>query len=512
MQSNVELDAAGSLRSGKLGAAFGSLRRGTVNNGNAPLATLFSIRQLLDLDARETAELADAVQKRLENWEAEEGGGWLRRFDSKKTFGERAADAVAERGGSWGFVIGLASFLVAWTLLNTFLPEEKRWDPFPFILLNLFLSMIAAFQAPLIMMSQNRQAAQDRVQTEFVAEASLRAELSSRLIDGKLDHLIHGGWKRLMEMQELQAMLITERGGKWKPGKKSRKAAKLESSEAFNLPRTIRVTLYGPLSHSADQHALQLLRAAAGDAPAPAFLFSHWHRSGDNFSCAATDITPVFTSSVLTSISYTLAPTDLHASLDDLLAGQSSLRLRNDFDIPEQTMHSRILRVSAVFRDGSKLAFDGSKAPVRYVPSFATDRASKVSEIWKRDVASVAVSYGVDGSHVGVGSLVVEEGMVLSVLRISFIKSSADEEQPTLYAAQLGSDDPFPLLALALHGEFGEWTELATGSGTVEVEVGWQAGRWLLFLSGGGKVEIEGDSEFVEKGMDGDEDEVEVDI
>jgi CRP/FNR family cyclic AMP-dependent transcriptional regulator len=96
-------------------------------------------------------------------------------IEQAETFGERMADAVARFGGSWTFVIAFAVILVIYTSINTML--HKPWDPDPFILLNLFLSMLAAIQAPVIMMSQNRQDAKDRVRSELDFRVNQKAEL-----------------------------------------------------------------------------------------------------------------------------------------------------------------------------------------------------------------------------------------------------------------------------------------------------------------------------------------------
>ncbi len=96
-------------------------------------------------------------------------------IDEQETFGERLADNVARFGGSWGFVISFGIFLIVYVILNIVLPN--RWDPYPFILLNLFLSMLAAVQAPVIMMSQNRQDSKDRVRSELDYRVNLKAEL-----------------------------------------------------------------------------------------------------------------------------------------------------------------------------------------------------------------------------------------------------------------------------------------------------------------------------------------------
>jgi uncharacterized membrane protein len=107
------------------------------------------------------------------------------------TFGERLADGVARWGGSWWFIGGFGLVLVVWCLLNTvLLAAGARFDPYPFIFLNLLLSMLAAVQAPIIMMSQNRQAARDRLQATMDYEVNLKAELEIQELGAKLDRLL----------------------------------------------------------------------------------------------------------------------------------------------------------------------------------------------------------------------------------------------------------------------------------------------------------------------------------
>lgn len=97
-------------------------------------------------------------------------------FNDGMTFGERLADRVAVVGGSWSFIVGFTLFLIAWAVLNTVVLAASAFDPFPFIFLNLMLSMLAALQAPIIMMSQNRQASKDRFEARLDYETNLRAE------------------------------------------------------------------------------------------------------------------------------------------------------------------------------------------------------------------------------------------------------------------------------------------------------------------------------------------------
>jgi CRP/FNR family transcriptional regulator, cyclic AMP receptor protein len=111
-------------------------------------------------------------------------------IEERETFGERVADAVARFGGSWTFIFSFGAILLIWVLLNTFLlPERDQWDVYPFILLNLFLSMLAAIQAPVIMMSQNRQDAKDRIRSELDYQVNLKAELGVTTLLNKAEQI-----------------------------------------------------------------------------------------------------------------------------------------------------------------------------------------------------------------------------------------------------------------------------------------------------------------------------------
>lgn len=111
-------------------------------------------------------------------------------FAEHLTFGERLADRVATIGGSWGFIIGFGLFLAGWAGLNTIVLVRHAFDPFPFIFLNLMLSMLAALQAPIIMMSQNRQAAKDRFEARLDYETNLRSETEIASLHEKMDRLL----------------------------------------------------------------------------------------------------------------------------------------------------------------------------------------------------------------------------------------------------------------------------------------------------------------------------------
>lgn len=124
--------------------------------------------------------------------------------ESELTFGQKIADKVATFGGSWTFIIAFFSFILIWMIINSFLLAKQSFDPFPFILLNLILSCLASIQAPIIMMSQNRQEQKDRKRSEQDYKINLKAELEIKLLSEKIDHLLVQQNKKLVEIQEVQ--------------------------------------------------------------------------------------------------------------------------------------------------------------------------------------------------------------------------------------------------------------------------------------------------------------------
>jgi len=127
------------------------------------------------------------------------------------TYGQRIADKVADFGGSWTFIIAFLSFIFVWIAVNVFIVTNKNnFDPYPFILLNLILSCIAALQAPVIMMSQNRQEEKDRQRARKDYLINLKCELEIRMLHEKMDHLIMHQQKELLEFQRVQVDLMKD--------------------------------------------------------------------------------------------------------------------------------------------------------------------------------------------------------------------------------------------------------------------------------------------------------------
>ena len=131
-------------------------------------------------------------------------------FEEDWTLGERLADRIAAFGGSWAFLILFGAFIALWIGINAAVFFWKPIDPYPFILLNLLLSCLAAVQAPIIMMSQNRQEAKDRLRSQHDYQVNLKAELEIRHLHEKIDHLLTRQWERLVQIQEVQLDLLSE--------------------------------------------------------------------------------------------------------------------------------------------------------------------------------------------------------------------------------------------------------------------------------------------------------------
>ena len=131
-------------------------------------------------------------------------------FEKSITFGQYSADRVATFGGSWTFIGSFALVLFAWISVNTVSVLWRPFDPYPYILLNLILSCLAALQAPIIMMSQNRMEARDRLRSENDYQVNLKAELEIRHLHEKLDVLLKHQWQKLLEIQQIQMDFMKE--------------------------------------------------------------------------------------------------------------------------------------------------------------------------------------------------------------------------------------------------------------------------------------------------------------
>lgn len=142
-------------------------------------------------------------------------------INQKATFGQKSADAIAKFGGSWPFIFLFVVILGSWILLNTLHFLGLSFDRYPFILLNLVLSCLAAIQAPIIMMSQNRQATRDRIAADHDYQTNLKTELEISLLHEKIDYLMSQQWQQMLELQQLQIELLTQLNKKFQETTKS---------------------------------------------------------------------------------------------------------------------------------------------------------------------------------------------------------------------------------------------------------------------------------------------------
>ena len=173
---------------------------------------VFRTRHITDMVASERGELTtleDEVVKSLREHEVL-ASDTEQTFERGLTLGQRLADRLASFGGSWSFLILFALCLIAWIAVNSAALMADAFDPYPYILLNLILSCLAAIQAPVIMMSQNRQEAKDRMRAQHDYQINLKAELEIRHLHEKIDHLLTRQWDRLVEIQQVQLELLTE--------------------------------------------------------------------------------------------------------------------------------------------------------------------------------------------------------------------------------------------------------------------------------------------------------------
>ncbi len=200
-----------------------------ISYGELARYQMLYVEELLQQEHGEFTELdrqvAESIAKQetiAENTEDE--------YDEHRTFGERLSDHLASFGGSWSFLILFGVVLAIWIAYNFVRGEKSAFDPYPFILLNLVLSCIAAIQAPVIMMSQKRQEEKDRQRSFNDYRVNLKAELEIRHLHEKIDYLISRQWQRLSEIQQVQIEMLHQ-GGRHKKIKMPRAIDEAQAQE-----------------------------------------------------------------------------------------------------------------------------------------------------------------------------------------------------------------------------------------------------------------------------------------
>ncbi|MBP1046704.1 DUF1003 domain-containing protein [Enterococcus sp. BWM-S5] len=167
------------------------------------------VRTLLKDETLKSAQLNQLIEKQLKDNEVI-ADNLNETIDEKLTLGQKTADGIAKFGGSWPFIFIFLTVLLLWIILNSIAIFFQPFDKYPFILLNLALSCLAAIQAPIIMMSQNRQETRDREQAKNDYKVNLKAEIEISLLHEKMDYLLNDQWQHLVEIQNIQLELLGE--------------------------------------------------------------------------------------------------------------------------------------------------------------------------------------------------------------------------------------------------------------------------------------------------------------
>jgi uncharacterized membrane protein len=165
------------------------------------------VGEVLEKEKSELALLEEAVQQTMQDHELLAKNINIE-FERQLSFGERLSDRIADFAGSWIFIISFTGVMFLWIVVNTFLIATRPFDPYPYILLNLVLSAVAAIQAPVIIMSQNRQESRDRLNAELDYRVNLNTEMEIHQLHKKIDHLLFNQGQRVLEIQKIQVELM----------------------------------------------------------------------------------------------------------------------------------------------------------------------------------------------------------------------------------------------------------------------------------------------------------------
>lgn len=167
------------------------------------------VGEVLKKEKGELASLEEDVSQTMKDHETHPKNIDIE-FDRQLSFGERLSDRIADFAGSWTFIIIFSVVMFVWIVVNTFIMVTRPFDPYPYILLNLVLSALAAIQAPVIIMSQNRQESRDRVHAEHDYWVNLHTEMEIHQLHKKIDHLLFKQGQKLLEIQKIQIELMED--------------------------------------------------------------------------------------------------------------------------------------------------------------------------------------------------------------------------------------------------------------------------------------------------------------
>jgi hypothetical protein len=232
------------------------------------------------------------------------------------------------------------------------------------------------------MMSQNRQAERDRLQNDFVGRAILRNEHQTRHVDAKIDHLLTYQWKRLLEIQEIQAQILQTHIGVIQ-----RRESKRESKTTYEKPRILALEI------CPDELTKSLLRSYFGNEKSEdAFIFSRWHEDGDNFMGEVSNIELTMKEHIISKITFRLSFPACQATLDDLLSGEGQVTLRNDFNVPSMSLNGKITLIKIIV-NGKYMELKNGELPSRYKPVFSRARKDRIIDLFQVVFDHILLAY-----------------------------------------------------------------------------------------------------------------------
>ncbi|KAJ3289146.1 hypothetical protein HDU76_007570 [Blyttiomyces sp. JEL0837] len=370
--------------------------------------------------------------KNLGEYEHEEQT-WQKQFEKSWTFGEKAADMVARFGGSWKFIGCLVTGLVIWVFLNI---------------------TLSAFQAPIIMMSQNRQTQLDRVQSDYISKIVLRAEHQVRHANVKLDHLLSHQWKRLLEIQQTQVDLLQMLQAQHRHlnvHKLANQSTTLNDDTAVLMsPTSLAITKNIPSLNrqyhwstetQPDAHTRMLLGHHFGAMSTnndDVMVFARWHNDGDNYVGKVENVRfNIRYPGVVKRIVYDIVFANKTANLDDVFSGEGSVVLRNEMDAAHMHMNGHILRIEVHPRGSSPVAFANGDLPPRYKSAFHLKREDKITDFWKAPVQKVNITYSPPHQAT---ILHLRAGQRLDRFKIDFFPS-ANVEKARVYVRKIDDSE-----------------------------------------------------------------------
>eukprot|EP00742_Colponemidia_sp_Colp-10_P009278 GILJ01010106.1.p1 GENE.GILJ01010106.1~~GILJ01010106.1.p1 ORF type:complete len:574 (+),score=73.87 GILJ01010106.1:85-1722(+) len=437
------------------------------------------LQSAITLDHHEYADLQKKVLQSLEDHEVM-AANLDKQFERPSTFGERSADKVAEFGGSWKFIIIFIAFILAWSAANIIFPAS--WDPYPFILLNLVLSMVASVQAPIIMMSQNRVDEKDRIRSEYDHKVNLKAELSLRHLHAKFDKLIEQKWQRLLDMQYLQINMLKQMTLAHEP---------LQQIQLWSQEVEV------------DPFYEWLINLNSGQQEDSSIVFQHWHTNGDNFLGRVQGIqfSTDFDRKVAFEVAFSNQP---NVILDAIFSGNHIVTLRNCMDSPHLRAIGTISAIRVNFLNGRSASWNNGEIPSRQ-PSESMFEGNgstrKLSELWLSPIRSIIIAY-TPGRFFS--EVTVERGTQLHLSTVTFTCSQPTAEHEVVRLMQ-GTDLKLrnthfsPRMALA---DAVKWREIAhyipddetglAGRHTVDVAVVLEGGHKYAFFASSGRAIISG--------------------